>query len=153
MSIKSGNTKKCKGKQDGEHPFWRGGEGGGTRVGVRGQSESLSVLCQLPSVCQSTSQKVWGLCPPLSPYWLLDTNTHTYTSPFSQARTLFGDIFHSDTHANILLSIHGGSFGHKWTHCMRFVLYRGPFRLKNLFIRHQHGPSNRELSLLAPYFF
>lgn len=45
-----------------EHPFW---EGGGECVGVWGQSESRSVLCQLPSVCQSTSQKLWGRRPHL----------------------------------------------------------------------------------------
>ena len=72
----------------------------GRRVGVRGKSECLFVLCQLPSVCQSTSQKLWGLRPHLLYHpavcWAPQlTHTVHVSKPLQQyvlRFTIFGDI-------------------------------------------------------------
>lgn len=62
----------------------------------RTEWESICVVSAAICVSEHITESVRPVpTPPLSPYWLLDTNTHT--SPFSETRTLFGYILHSDT--------------------------------------------------------
>lgn len=111
------------GREENIH-FRRGGTGGRVRVGEREQS--LSVLCQLPSVCQSTSQKLLGLCPHLH-YQPAVCRTPTIT----QAHDLhtFDYILSAcaNTHAQTRIRTHlstrslsqdGWLCGHKWNHHM-----------------------------------